>query len=162
MGFLLWASFYGQEIAYQQSLTVMASAYASPLGTTVARFSRVPHCPVELAAVVGVAGAVAGAGEAVREALGRSGRGVVSLTYSDDDGVWRGELGSAEEAAEAVAELKEMPISLSEIAEPDGASCDLPYMTAMSRDLPDSSCATSRIAAAPPSLHGRCPSGVWL
>ena len=103
-----------QNRAFGQALNVMAIGYASPLGTLVARFDAMPPCPPELAAVVAVRGGAdaptgADAAKALRAALAGAGetpREVVSLAYDDAKGVWRAELGSAEAAEAAVAELE--------------------------------------------------------
>ena len=102
-----------QDLAYQTALKVMADGFASPLGTTVARFTAVPACPEALAPVVAVVGAPAWAAKTVRAALvgkGKLGaavrgkrpwRKVVKLEYDESKRVWLAELGSAAEACSA-------------------------------------------------------------
>ena len=100
----------------------MADGYASPIGTCVVRFDRIPPCPPGLAALVAVRGAPdAPVDQTVRAKLwallaggdggggdgegARADREVVSLEFDVAKKVWRAELASAAQAAEAVAAL---------------------------------------------------------
>ena len=96
----------------------MADGYASPIGTCVVRFDRIPPCPPGLAALVAVRGAPdAPVDQTVRAKLwallagGDGGEGatadreVVSLEFDVAKKVWRAELGSAAQARQAVAAL---------------------------------------------------------
>ena len=46
-----------QEASFKAALGVVAFAFASPLGTTVARFADMPPCPTGLVATVAIVGA---------------------------------------------------------------------------------------------------------
>jgi hypothetical protein len=93
-----WPRTPDQELAFQASLQVLAPAFASPLGTTVARCAVVPPCPAEHASAV----AVFAAPDAPRELLQwvlagpPPSRQVASLAFDKDACVWRAMLGSAE------------------------------------------------------------------
>jgi len=101
----------GEEASFKAALGVISSGFASPLGTVVARNAFVDECPPHLAACVAVVGAPESAAEALRAALvgAPPGRAVASLDFDAEQRVWRAELGSAAEAAAAVAELEAAP-----------------------------------------------------
>jgi hypothetical protein len=115
----------GLRIARQiilHSYTPLQAGFASPLGTTVARCAAIPPCPDALAPLVSLRGVAPGASRAdVQAALDGSARGsrllltreVKSLRLDETRRVWHAELGSDEQAAEAIAALREgMPAAL--------------------------------------------------
>ena len=62
-----------EETIFSKALAVMASGYASLVGTTVARFTEIPRCPHELESVVGIKGPGRAGRIVVRRALAAPG-----------------------------------------------------------------------------------------
>jgi hypothetical protein len=58
-----------EKAAYKSALAVVASGFASPLGTVVARHVAIPPCPSDFAAGVAISGAAAVPRATVSEAL---------------------------------------------------------------------------------------------
>ena len=131
-----------QQDAFDQALKVMAHGYASPLGTTVARFADVPRCPPELATEVAVVGAAEASAEAVCAAVSigavhpfwpmevdmesamAARVAAVAATRLPSRGLWRIQMGTAQAAAEAPARLELAKRGLAELHDSleDGAA----------------------------------------
>jgi hypothetical protein len=109
-----------QEASFQEALGVMAHAFASPLGTCVARFAVIPPASlrIDLDAVIAVRGPGEAAGATVRAALAAGGCSSFSAMTSDvgslrtvlklewKTNAWRAEMGSAAEAREAIEAIE--------------------------------------------------------
>ena len=95
----------------------MAYLYASPVGTTVLRFKKMPAVPPEMAKTLAVFKVDAGAEASLRAALERAGVAGAALEYVGAKKVWQVVLASAEAAEAALGKLG----SLEELGLPAGS-----------------------------------------
>jgi len=106
-----------QDTEFGLALDVMAYLYASPVGTTVLRFKKMPPVPPEMAKTLAVFKVDAGAEADLRAALERAGVAGAALEYVGAKKVWQVVLASADAAEAALGKLG----SLEELGLPAGA-----------------------------------------